>query len=116
MTRIVHHLYCFGFDRTYENWILHGEETSSSGNLKAYNVLNDVTFESHDNEDDIYGMLNDLRAPINKNSQVEDEKEFLGFKFQDLFNEIEKELYTDCKKFSILIFIFKLKHVKVTDH
>ena len=36
-----------------------------------------------------------------------------GKKLDDLFNEVECELYPRCEKFSILTFLVKLMHIKV---
>ncbi|KAA0065795.1 late secretory pathway protein AVL9-like [Cucumis melo var. makuwa] len=78
-------------------------------------------------EDDMFGMLNGLQAPIEQEEETEkghledemprniriDIEEDTTNMFKDLLNEAHNELYTDCSEFSSSNFLVKLMHVKV---
>ena len=77
-------------------------------------------------EDEMFGMFNDLQALIDHKHEMEEglenemqmnivvdiEKETTNI-FKDLLNEARSELYPRCSEYSSLNFLVKMMHVKV---
>ena len=100
------HIIDIGFTPLYTNWFYHGEadllmqrvvdvEDDCSGNEMA-DVLEDVVGRTEVNDEQNAGLDSSHRE-----------------KYDDLFLEMEKELYPGCKSFHSLNFLVKLMHLKV---
>ena len=62
-------------------------------------------------DDEVINVLNDACGPVDQDINLE--KSSSHGNFENLFNEVNKELYPGCRKFSALTFLVKLMHVKV---
>ena len=99
----------FGFSRSYQRWIFHGEEPESLPNGQ-----NDVSIDVEMDDtidDEVIDALNDACGPVDKDINLE-ETTSQG-NFENLFHKANKELYPGCRKFFALTFLVKLMHVKV---
>ena len=102
------HLIRFGFSRSYQRWIFHGEEPKCLPN-EQNGVSIDV--EMADTIDDkVIDALNDACRPADQDINLEESPSHGNF--ENLFNKANKELYPGCRKFSALTFLVKLMHVK----
>ena len=104
------HLIRFGFSRSYQRWIFHGEEPECPSTGQ-----NEVSIDAemvNTIDDEVIDALNDACGPIDKDINLEESTNTHG-NFENLFHEANRELYPGCKKFSALTFLVKLMHVKV---
>ena len=102
------HLLKQGFMARYTCWYMHGERlidrSTSSFNLPSDNIENTNSYIDDENDhsvdpnDNFEEMFHDLGTNI-----VDDEH----IKLQNLFDDAEKPLYTDCEKFSKLSAVLK---------
>lgn len=119
---VTSHLRDFGMDLTYKVWVHHGEDII----LEDYSNSDDENdgsygdgHGSYSEDDGMEEMLHD----ISRGNLIDD---FGGFdgerieneegesnKFGRLFDDAKRELYPGCKKYSVLLFVVKLLHVKV---
>uniref|UniRef100_A0A9I9EDR2 Uncharacterized protein n=1 Tax=Cucumis melo TaxID=3656 RepID=A0A9I9EDR2_CUCME len=100
----------------YTEWVYHGESLSFRG---IENFKEETSSRQFDEEDDMFGMLNDLEVPIEQEEKTEegrledemprnirvDINEDTTNIFQNLLNEARNELYPDCSEFSSLNFL-----------
>ncbi|KAM6587737.1 hypothetical protein CsatA_010342 [Cannabis sativa] len=123
---IERHIYVKGFYTRYVNWVHHGEdilEESDHDNDDATDVedFSDIGDNNndidHDDNDDMIPVIEDLAQEVpthNASENFEDSSHKEKWKnFHNLFDEVEKELYPGCTKFSSLTFMVKLMHIKV---
>ncbi|KAM6547332.1 hypothetical protein CsatB_019008 [Cannabis sativa] len=123
---IERHIYVKGFYTRYVNWVHHGEdilEESDHDNNDATDVedFSDIGDNNndidHDDNDDMIPAIEDLAQEVpthNASENFEDSSHKEKWKnFHNLFDEVEKELYPGCTKFSSLTFMVKLMHIKV---
>ncbi|XP_041009350.1 uncharacterized protein LOC121253397 [Juglans microcarpa x Juglans regia] len=117
------HLFIIGIDPTYTEWIFHGEDNSflddtfsddEGDNALAYN----------DYIDDFDEMLDDIRhrsfmdnstrneGNANTNDQPSTSNTPTNLNFEELVVDAQRPLYPSCAKFSKLLFIVKLLHIK----
>ena len=71
--------------------------------------------ETEENVDEMIDVLNDFLEPDNETDEVDEKATASAQYFDDLFTEIETELYPECTKFSSLNFLVKLMHLKVSN-
>ncbi|KAL3370740.1 hypothetical protein AABB24_007665, partial [Solanum stoloniferum] len=109
------HLLIKGIMGSYMQWIYHGEQSQMRYDNEDEN-------EEHDNDDEIQTMLEEVsgRSFANFSDETKTDNNVCGnmsemeAKFFDkLLEEAERELYPGCKKFSKLLFLVKLLHLKV---
>ncbi|KAK1414527.1 hypothetical protein QVD17_30273 [Tagetes erecta] len=103
--KVKFHLYAWGFDRSYSDWVYHGERSNPQ-----VVVVDDVA-----SGNDMVGVIEDLmEEDINLNEgNLGTENNDVCDDFEDLLNEVRSELYPGCTKFSSLDFLAKLMHIKV---
>ncbi|XP_062080223.1 uncharacterized protein LOC133784977 [Humulus lupulus] len=116
---IERHLWVNGFSKSYTNWVFHGEDkTSSSFNVdELESDINEDSVDSED-DDDMIEAIQDVAGGINFETYqdeeiAEEESHYEPTKFKELFEEVKKELYPGCSKFSSLTFLVKMMHIKV---
>ncbi|XP_060974258.1 uncharacterized protein LOC133039388 [Cannabis sativa] len=102
--RVRAHVFDRGFMEGYEKWIYHGEPED---------VVDDVAVVDVELEDEMIHILEDFFPPTTEDVQGEDEQPTTNPHFDDLFEEIEAELYPGCDWISSLNFLAKLLHLKV---
>ncbi|XP_062079202.1 uncharacterized protein LOC133783534 [Humulus lupulus] len=95
------HVFDWGFHRGYEKWIYHGEAEADVANVVDAN---------DDDVDEMIPMVEDFLLPTTE--EVENNPAAGQF-YDDLFDEIEAELYPGCNWISSLNFLAKLLHLKV---
>ena len=108
------HLLNKGFTPGYTKWYHHGElervvlphEEDSIGGTDQRGIggLHGAVEDIRDHED-----FDDATEPTQSEVRAEEQVE-------DLFAELEAELYPGCKEFSSLSFLVSLMHLKVTNH
>ncbi|XP_060972508.1 uncharacterized protein LOC133038393 [Cannabis sativa] len=102
--RVRAHVFDRGFMQGYDKWIYHGEPED---------VVDDVAVADIESEDEMIPILEDFFPPTTEDVQGEDEQPTTNPQFDDLFEEIEAELYPGCDWISSLNFLAKLLHLKV---
>ncbi|XP_060970010.1 uncharacterized protein LOC133037176 [Cannabis sativa] len=102
--RVRAHVFDRGFMQGYEKWIYHGEPEDA---------VDDVTVADVESEDEMIPILEDFFPSTTEERQGEDEQPTTNPLFDDLFEEIEAELYPGCDWISSLNFLAKLLHLKV---
>ncbi|XP_062099743.1 uncharacterized protein LOC133805579 [Humulus lupulus] len=95
------HVFDWGFHQGYEKWIYHGEAEADVANVVDAN---------DDDVDEMIPMVEDFLLPTTE--EVENNPAAGQF-YDDLFDEIEAELYPGCNWISSLNFLAKLLHLKV---
>ncbi|XP_062114422.1 uncharacterized protein LOC133825508 [Humulus lupulus] len=95
------HVFDWGFHRGYEKWIYHGKAEADVANVVDAN---------DDDVDEMIPMVEDFLLPTTE--EVENNPAAGQF-YDDLFDEIEAELYPGCNWISSLNFLEKLLHLKV---
>ena len=78
------------------------------------NPINEES-EIEENVDKMFDVLNDFMEPGNEDDDVDKKATASAQYFDDLFIEIESDLYPGCIKFSSLNFSVKLMHLKVSN-
>ena len=103
------------FSKTYQTWFFHGKKYGT--NVSDESTKNDIHVNNTEAEevDDMIEVLRDIVGPSTVDSNVgnDDETSFMfdhrmkdsSHKLDNLFNEVETELYPRCKKFSALTFL-----------
>ena len=94
------HIFDYGFHEGYQTWVYHGEVEAD--------VANEV--DDDDDVDEMIPMVEDFLLPTTE--EVE-ENPAAGQAYDDLFVEIETELFPGCDWISSLNFMAKLLHLKV---
>ena len=120
LVTVKRHILEYGFSGHYINWNFHGEEDiNSSYNFQTVesNVGEDDDDKDDNSEDDMAEALRDAAGPSggsnnNDTTDLDDYNNTTNL-FDQLFAEMQKELYPGCIKFSSLTFIVKLMHIKV---
>ncbi|KAM6571477.1 hypothetical protein CsatA_015557 [Cannabis sativa] len=102
--RVRAHVFDRGFMQGYEKWIYHGEPEDA---------VVDVAVADVESEDEMIPILEDFFPSTTEEPQGEDEQPTTNPQFDDLFEEIEAELYPGCDWISSLNFLAKLLHLKV---
>ncbi|KAM6543801.1 hypothetical protein CsatB_008248 [Cannabis sativa] len=102
--RVRAHVFDRGFMQGYEKWIYHGEPEDA---------VDDVAVADVESEDEMIPILEDFFPSTTEERQGEDEQPTTNPQFDDLFEEIEAELYPGCDWISSLNFLAKLLHLKV---
>ncbi|KAM6580121.1 hypothetical protein CsatA_003895 [Cannabis sativa] len=99
------HVFDWGFDNGYQKWIYHGEsETEVVARTEAVEHILD------DEDDEMIPIVEDFIRPTTEDVQRNSD----SFQYYDeLFEEIEAELYPGCHWISSLNFLAKLLHLKV---
>ncbi|XP_062086482.1 uncharacterized protein LOC133792589 [Humulus lupulus] len=95
------HVFDWGFHRGYEKWIYHGEAEADVANVVDAN---------DDDVDEMIPMVEDFLLPTTEDVE---NNPAAGQFYDDLFDEIEAELYPGCNWISSLNFLAKLLHLKV---
>ncbi|RVW27633.1 hypothetical protein CK203_099152 [Vitis vinifera] len=103
----------FGFSRSYQKWIFHGEEHESQPNEQNDIGVDTEIVDATDADilNEVVDALNDACGHIDNDINLEEST--THGKFDYLLGEANKELYPGCKKFSALTFLVKLMHIKV---
>ncbi|KAL6577531.1 hypothetical protein OROMI_009859 [Orobanche minor] len=120
---VENHLRDKGMDVTYTVWHFHGEEMGGNRNEDdssdenedhdANLVRNDAD-EMQDIIEDIHrGTFTDQQANTFTNVESTHVYEDDLDKFERLFRDSKRKLYSGCKRYSVLLFIVKLMHIKV---
>lgn len=109
---VAEHLLFKGMMLSYTIWTFHGEKR----------VMQHTDIASSSNNmvgDDMYGMIHDaFGVPLIHEKEMEQQNEIgnkIGIdveKFYKLLENVEKELYPGCKKYSKLSFLVKLFNIK----
>ncbi|XP_060965657.1 uncharacterized protein LOC133034566 [Cannabis sativa] len=102
--RVRAHVFDRGFMQGYDKWIYHGEPEDA---------VVDVAVADVESEDEMIPILEDFFPSTTEEPQGEDEQPTTNPQFDDLFEEIEAELYPGCDWISSLNFLAKLLHLKV---
>ncbi|XP_060959205.1 uncharacterized protein LOC133030469 [Cannabis sativa] len=102
--RVRAHVFDRGFMQGYDKWIYHGEPED---------VVVDVAVADVESEDEMIPILEDFFPSTTEEPQGEDEQPTTNPQFDDLFEEIEAQLYPGCDWISSLNFLAKLLHLKV---
>ena len=111
-----------GFSKTYQTWFFHEEKYGT--NVSDESMKNDIDVNNTEvEEDDMIEVLQDIVDPRTMDSNVgnDDETSFISdhrmkdrsHKLDNLFNEMETELYPGCKKFFALTFLVKLMNILI---
>ena len=109
---VFHHIVNNGFDLSYKTWIYHGEHLPGFGSDQSDEAgstdgepTDGVDDLLHDvfTHDDGVGEDGESDNPRHSNPDVE-----------QLFVDMEKPLFEGCEDFSVLSFLLRLMHVKVT--
>ena len=100
------HLFDKGFSKDYTNWIYHGEPRVVATQPVRY-VVEDAG-GMHDALQDI--MDHDA---VDEETPIDPSTEYNASQFEDLFTELEAELWPGCTEFSSLSFHVTLMHMKV---
>ncbi|XP_023756321.1 uncharacterized protein LOC111904846 [Lactuca sativa] len=103
--KIEEHLIIRGFMRDYTCWSRHGEILVYH-NVAPSEYNDDIDDTNDNNYDNLSGMLHDCEDNV-----AEDDYE----KFQQLFDESEKPLYTGCINFTKLSVVLKLINLKANN-
>nr|KAJ0192256.1 hypothetical protein LSAT_V11C800438740 [Lactuca sativa] len=107
---IIHH----GFQQSYVKWIFHGE---SSWEHETNDDLDETDNKSNDGVHDLLGdafnVGYETEGGDGKN-EFESSNRSSNPNVDRLFADMEKPLFPGCDTFSVLGFILRLKHVKVT--
>ncbi|XP_062086582.1 uncharacterized protein LOC133792694 [Humulus lupulus] len=90
------HIFDRGFQQSYEQWIYHGE-------------VEDEGMDENEPVDEMRDVVDDFLLPNN----AEEANSGMGQYYDELFDEIEAELYPGCDWISSLNFLAKLMHLKV---
>ena len=98
-TEVKQHIHCRGFNKSYTEWVYHGEKLVSSDS-DAENASMNV---DNQNNDGLDVMLNDMGDVIGETDG-----------FNKLCRNVERYLYPGCGK-SLLSVVTKLLHIKVTN-
>ncbi|KAL4587425.1 hypothetical protein LXL04_000296 [Taraxacum kok-saghyz] len=109
---VSHHIINNGFQQSYEKWTFHGERRSA-------NETDDEGDETEDDSDDgVNDLLGDAFPTEPQTTDVNDEGESSNRStnpnIDKLFADMKKPLFPGCETFSVLGFILRLMHVKVT--
>nr|XP_027062802.1 uncharacterized protein LOC113689186 [Coffea arabica]XP_027100959.1 uncharacterized protein LOC113720217 [Coffea arabica] len=118
------HLLYKGMDSTYTYWKFHGETlTNENSNVHSCcdnkHEINANNAKVNDDKmqeilEDIYwGTFNEEELNGGGNKEVSFRKEDELEKFDRLFKDAKRALYPGCKKYSILLFVVKLLHLKL---
>uniref|UniRef100_A0A803PJW4 Transposase-associated domain-containing protein n=1 Tax=Cannabis sativa TaxID=3483 RepID=A0A803PJW4_CANSA len=97
------HVHRWGFQQSYQQWIYHGEVEVGVANEEVDD--NDID-EMIDVIDDFLPLTNDEEVAGIDGSRM-------GRYYDELFEEIEAELYPGCNWISSLNFLAKLMHLKL---
>lgn len=110
-----------GFSKTYQTWYFHGEQYGT--NVSDEDEDEDDDEEEEDEGDEMVDVLQDIAGPSVVDTGVSNDDDISmmpehrrteeGQKLDELFKEVDNELYPGCKKFSSLNFLVKLMHIKV---
>ena len=93
------HIFTKGFETSYERWTYHGEP--------------DEPIEANDADaDEMVDVIEDFFPPINDDERATDDGIQRGQFYDEMFEEIEAELYPGCDWISSLNFLAKLMHLK----
>ncbi|XP_060962267.1 uncharacterized protein LOC133032365 [Cannabis sativa] len=103
------HIFDWGFDNGYQKWIYHGEpEVEVPRNEVSRNEVLESILD--DEDDEMIPIIEDFIRPTTEEVQTNPD----SFQYyDDLFEEIEAELYPGCHWISSLNFLAKLLHLKV---
>ena len=93
------HFIRFGFSRSYQRWIFHGEEHETLISRQNDVIANEQVMNTTDDDslNEVIDVLNDACGPIDEDINLEEST--IRGNFDNLFNEASKELYSGCKKF-----------------
>uniref|UniRef100_A0A803Q230 Transposase-associated domain-containing protein n=1 Tax=Cannabis sativa TaxID=3483 RepID=A0A803Q230_CANSA len=97
------HILRWGFQTSYEQWVFHGEE--------EVNVA-DVIVDEND-VDEMRDVINDFFTPACDDNTPSVDGNRMGEYYDELFKDIEAELYPGCNWISSLNFLAKLMHLKI---
>ncbi|KAI3496562.1 hypothetical protein L1887_38927 [Cichorium endivia] len=103
---IEEHLICRGFMNGYTRWSQHGELLIDRNTVDIGSNGDDID----DSDDGTGDNINDMLQDIEDNGFDEDYE-----KFQQLFEDAEKPLYTGCMKFTKLSAVLKLFNLKANN-
>ncbi|XP_062100718.1 uncharacterized protein LOC133806640 [Humulus lupulus] len=93
------HIFTKGFESSYERWTYHGEPDEP---IEANNA----------DADEMVDVIEDFFPPINDDGRATDDGIQRGQYYDEMFEEIEAELYPGCDWISSLNFVAKLMHLK----
>lgn len=122
---VVSHLCLKGMMVTYDKWVHHGESISEQlegqqSDCNDFSNNGNFEFDDGSNEDDFLTLLNEIRRAAHINDVQENEengsRDREHTEFEKILQMLGKELYPDCKNFSVLSFVIKLLHLKVYNH
>ena len=117
---VENHLRDWGMDLTYKVWVHYGEDVileddasnDDEDDSNGYNESDSTDDEMDDMLHDISrGHWDDLSSDFD-GGQIHNAGNALG-KFGELFDYARKDLYPGCSKYSLLLFVVKLLHLKV---
>ena len=95
------HVFDWGFHQAYEKWVYHGE------------VEDDVADVAEDDPEDVDEMIPLVEDFLLPTTEEVENNPTAGQYYDDLFEEIEAELYPGCDWISSLNFLAKFLHLKV---